>query len=131
MPTHFRSTMWMFPLIYTSASCAEKSLIDGSVKGQYAANGMLQKTDLCGEVWNFHSSGHLDIEKCIGRIREHVYWLGITAEIKDAVSNSSIFLDEYNHQLDEQIIHHEIPELTWIKLAQTSLNFTHKKLYDR
>ena len=35
-PTHIRSNTWLLPLIYTDASCAEKSLIDGSVKGQYA-----------------------------------------------------------------------------------------------
>ena len=28
--------MWLLPLIYTGASCAEKYLIDGSVKDQYA-----------------------------------------------------------------------------------------------
>ena len=33
-PTHFRSTTWLLLVIYTGASCAEKSLIDGSVKGQ-------------------------------------------------------------------------------------------------
>ena len=33
---HFRSTPWLLPLIYTGVSCAEKSLIDGSVKSQYA-----------------------------------------------------------------------------------------------
>ena len=31
----FRSTTWLLPLIYTDVSCSEKSLIDGSVKGQY------------------------------------------------------------------------------------------------
>ena len=33
---NFRSTTWLLPLIYTGASCSKKSLIDGSVKGQYA-----------------------------------------------------------------------------------------------
>ena len=33
---HFRPTTWLLPFIYTCASCAEKFLIDGSVKGQYA-----------------------------------------------------------------------------------------------
>ena len=35
MPTHFHSTIWLLPLIYIGDSCAEKSLIDGSVKAQY------------------------------------------------------------------------------------------------
>ena len=35
-PMHFRSTTWLLPLIYIGSSCADKSLIDGSVKGQYA-----------------------------------------------------------------------------------------------
>ena len=33
---YFRSTSWLLPLISTDASCSEKSLIDSSVKGQYA-----------------------------------------------------------------------------------------------
>ena len=32
---HFHSNTWLLPLIYTDASCAEKSLIDIAVKGQY------------------------------------------------------------------------------------------------
>ena len=32
----FRLTTWLLPLIYPGASCSEKSLIDNSVKGQYA-----------------------------------------------------------------------------------------------
>ena len=32
---YFLSTMWLLLCIYSDASCAEKSLINGSVKGQY------------------------------------------------------------------------------------------------
>ena len=41
-PTHFRSTKWLLLLIYTCASCAEKSLIDWSGKGQYIAQNNIQ-----------------------------------------------------------------------------------------
>ena len=38
--THdFQSTTCLLPLIYTGASCLEKSLTDNSVKGQYATIG--------------------------------------------------------------------------------------------
>ena len=35
---HFHSTTWLFPFVYTVASCAEKSPIDGSIKGQFATH---------------------------------------------------------------------------------------------
>ena len=51
MPTHFCWTTWLLPPIYTSASCAEKSLIDDSVKGQYAIPSIpLLPSSLCPRV---------------------------------------------------------------------------------
>ena len=47
----FRSTTWLLPLIYPCVSCSEKSLIKGSVRGQYATFGRNIYTRTLGNNW--------------------------------------------------------------------------------
>ena len=64
--THdFRSTTWLLSIIYTGESYSNKSLIDGSVKGQYAT--------FDSNTWN-----HLTVGKQMIKIKE--------ISLKEAVS---------------------------------------------
>ena len=65
-PTHFCSTMWLLPLIYTG-----ESLIDGSVKGQYT-------TETCAKF------------QCVCRIDSGVYLRRIFAFLRIQLPGISI-----------------------------------------
>ncbi len=67
----------------------------------FLENRIIVLTDPREEIWNLTHSRHQGIENCIARAREHIYWSGITAEIKDMVSNSSTCFDEPNQHPTE------------------------------
>ena len=56
-------------------------------------------------------------EKCIVQAREHVYWPGINAQIKEMVSNCSACMNHRNQQPAETVINYEIPVTPWTKVA--------------
>ena len=98
---------------------------------KFKGNIIIVPTDLRGEVRNLSHSRHLGIEKCIARARQHVYWPGIIAEIKDTFSNCNIILDERNQQSSEPIIPHEILETPWTKIGSDIFELHQKTQCDR
>ena len=78
-------------------------------------NRIIITTDLRREVRNHIHLGHQDAEKCPNR--EYVSWLGITAIIKDMLSNCRICLDEHNQWLAKPIFPYKIPEIPRTKFG--------------
>ena len=61
--------------------------------------------------------GHVGIESCLRRARQAVYWPGMSAEIKDMISNCSTCITHRNKQQSESLMRHEIPNAPWLKVA--------------
>ena len=62
-------------------------------------------------------TGHLGIEKCIAMAKEVIYWPNINQQIKEMISTCTYCIDHRNQKPSEPIIHHEIPETPWTKVA--------------
>ena len=71
-----------------------------------------------------HSS-HQGAEACIGRARDVIFWPGMTAEIKDMVSQCSTCAAFQVKQQKEPLMTHKIPARPWKMVAQDL--FTHGK----
>jgi len=61
---------------------------------------------------NLHSS-HIGIEGCLRRAREHVYWPGMNAALKDYMGSCEICLKFRHEQQKEPMMSHELPERAW------------------
>ena len=125
---------------YTSNGWPIKSKIPKPVRQYYnvreditAIDGLLLKghriiipSELRSEVRNLIHAGHQGMDKCMARAREHVFWPGITSEIKDMCQNCSACLDERNQQPPEPLIEHDIPESPWTKVATDTFTLFRK-----
>lgn len=127
---------------YTLNGWPEKNKVELSLTPYYNAReditllkGLLLKgkriivpNELRREVRNLIHSGHQGIDKCLAQAKEHIYWPGVTAEIKDMINNCSTCLDERNRQSQEPIIPHDIPETPWTKIGADIFDL-HRKSY--
>ena len=98
----------------------ELSVYNGLVfKGERLVIPTKMRADVKKEIHSAHSG----IEGCLRRAREHVYWPGMNAEIKEWISTcEACRLYEISHTR-EPLMNHEIPERPWEKVGIDILTF--------
>ena len=61
--------------------------------------------------------GHLRIENCKNRARQSFFWPLMNSEIENKIKKCFTCLTFPNHQPNESIINHPIPNQAWTKIA--------------
>ena len=87
-------------------------------------NGMVFKGDRCvvpkslrPEILSKIHRSHIGVEGCLRRARESVYWPGMSAAVKNYVSQCEICRAHETSQQKEKLRPHEIPDRPWSKVA--------------
>ena len=87
-------------------------------------NGMVLKGDpsvvpksLRAEILSTIHRSHIGVEGCLRRARESVYWLAMSAAVKNYVSQYKICRTHETSQQKEKLRPHEIPDRPWSKVA--------------
>jgi len=57
--------------------------------------------------------GHIGIENTLRRARDHVYWPGMNAEVKDFISKCDVCNSQRDEQAKEPMLSHEVPDRAW------------------
>ena len=68
-------------------------------------------------------SGHLEMDKCIERAKQSIYWPGMNQQIKQLVAECPICLRFSNRQQKMPLLPHEVPKLPWNKVGMDILEF--------
>ena len=63
-----------------------------------------------------HSS-HIGVNGCLRRARDCMYWPGMTAELKEYISQCKTCSKYEVRQLKESLMSHEISERSWEKVG--------------
>lgn len=64
-------------------------------------------------IEQIHQKSHLGINKCINRLKDVFFWSGMSAQIKDIVSQCAICNEFRGAQQKEPMIPHEVPTKPW------------------
>ena len=64
-------------------------------------------------IKQIHQKSHLGINKCINRLKDVFFWSGMSAQIKDIISQCSICNEFRGTQQKEPMLPHEIPTKPW------------------
>ena len=79
-------------------------------------------------IEQIHQKSHLGINKCINRLKDVFFWSGMSAQIKDIISQCSICNEFRGTQQKEPMIPHEIPTKPW-EICATDLFELDKDTY--
>ena len=92
----------------------EMSLEDGIItRGER----IVVPTSLRYEMKHKIHTGHMGINSCLRRARTHLYWPGMSAEIKVFVENCSTCSATPSKQASQPLFLHSIPTRPWQKIA--------------
>ena len=87
-------------------------------------NGMVFKGDRCvvpeslrPKILSKTHTSHIGVEGCLRRARESVYWPGMSAAVKNYVSQSEICRAHETSQQKGKLRPHKIPDRPWSKVA--------------
>ena len=79
-------------------------------------------------IEQIHQKSHLGINKCINRLKDVFFWSGMSAQIKDIISQCSICNEFRGTQQKEPMLPHEIPTKPW-EICATDLFELDKETY--
>ena len=79
-------------------------------------------------IEQIHQKSHLGINKCINRLKDVFFWSGMSAQIKDIISQCSICNEFRGTQQKEPMLPHEIPTKPW-EICATDLFELDKDTY--
>ena len=79
-------------------------------------------------IEQIHQKSHLGINKCINRLKDVFFWSGMSAQIKDIISQCSICFELRGAQQKEPMLPHEIPTKPW-EICATDLFELDKDIY--
>ncbi|KAK2569509.1 Uncharacterized protein P5673_005327 [Acropora cervicornis] len=63
-----------------------------------------------------HSS-HIGLGSCLRRLRDCMFWPGMSAQMKDFMGQCDICLTRRDSQVQEPLLQHEVPPRPWAKVA--------------
>jgi len=61
------------------------------------------------EFMSLAHSTHIGLGGCLRRLRECMFWPGMSAQMKDLVSKYDVCLTHRNSQVQEPLLQHEVP----------------------
>ena len=64
-------------------------------------------------IEQIHQKSHMGINTCINRLKDVFFWSGMSAQIKDIISQCSICNEFRGTQQNEPMLPHEIPTKPW------------------
>ena len=73
-----------------------------------------------------HSS-HMGIDSCLRRAREHIYWPGMSAEIKQQIEDCETCRKFGMNQPKEPLMPHEVPSRPWEKVGTNIFEHDNKE----
>ena len=79
-------------------------------------------------IVQIHQQIHLGINKCINRLKDVFFWSGMSAQIKDIISQCSICNEFRGTQQKEPMLPHKIPTKPW-EICATDLFELDKETY--
>ncbi|CAB4006649.1 Transposon Ty3-G Gag-Pol poly [Paramuricea clavata] len=62
-------------------------------------------------------NAHLDVNGCLNRARECLYWPGMSGDIKNCVSTCEVCREYERSQTKETLMSHEVPSRPWQRVA--------------
>ena len=65
---------------------------------------------LCREMLNKLHDSHLDIDKCMSRAQQSVFWPGLRAQLHDKIAKCGVCNRHRNKQSKEPLQPHDVPD---------------------
>ena len=78
------------------------------------------------EMKNKLLSSHMGTESCLRRVREYIFWPGMSAEIKQQVEAGEICRTFEMSQQKQTLMPHEVPSRPWEKVGTDLFEFKNK-----
>ena len=78
------------------------------------------------EMKNKLLSSHMGTESCLRRVREYIFWPGMSAEIKQQVEAGEICRTFEMSQQKQTLVPHEVPSRPWEKVGTDLFEFKNK-----
>ena len=69
------------------------------------------------EFMSLAHSSHIGLGGCLRRLRECMFWPGMSAQMKDFVGQCDVCLTHRDSQVQEPLLQHEVPPRPWAKVA--------------
>ena len=69
------------------------------------------------EFMSLAHSSHIGLGGCLRRLRECMFWPGMSAQMKDFVGQCDVCLTHRDSQVQEPLLQHEVPSRPWAKVA--------------
>ncbi|KAL7851899.1 hypothetical protein SRHO_G00176840 [Serrasalmus rhombeus] len=92
----------------------EKSYTSGLL---FKAAKIIVPNQLRQEMLNRIHESHLGVVKCKERTRDILYWLGMSVQIEDFVSQCAVCNTNRNSNLREPLLSHSLPGRPWAKIG--------------
>lgn len=70
--------------------------------------------------------GHVGVDGCLRRAREHIFWPGMSRELKEFVQACAICQEHATSQPAQPLISHEVPNRPWAKVGIDLFHFKDK-----
>ena len=89
----------------------------------YKVDRVIVPTALRKEMMKRIHASHQGQQACLRRAKDALFWLGMSSQIKEAVSNCSLFAEYQTAQPKEPLISPELPSGPWSIVAQDLYSF--------
>lgn len=99
------------PVLQPSFQFREEVIVQGNLI--FRGSHLFVPSALRKEIMSLAHSSHIGLDGCLRRLRECMFWPGMSSQMKDFVSQCDVCLTHRDSQVREPIIQHDVSPRPW------------------